>query len=152
MAYIFRIDGYTTSLLFFCNLTLSGNFHDCVYVTHIKSMHASHTLVHSCMHKPSDLRMTWVIVISAWSSQVLIQNRAVIYEGRSEEQFLVAVLHAALHCRLCMLMLQMMMPHKGCIDVTMLWWRAPQWARTHLMSSFVPRLPLLSLLLRRESH
>ena len=32
----------------------------------------------------------------------------------------MAVLHGALHGRLCMLMLQMMMPHKGCIDVTML--------------------------------
>ena len=28
-------------------------------------------------------------------------------------------LHAALHGCLCMLMLQMMMPNKGCIDVTM---------------------------------
>ena len=31
----------------------------------------------------------------------------------------MAVLHGALHGRLCMLMLQRIMPHKGCIDVTM---------------------------------
>ena len=32
----------------------------------------------------------------------------------------MAVLHGALHGRLCMLMLQMIMPRKGCIDSTML--------------------------------
>ena len=63
-AYIFRIDGYTASLLFFCNLTLSGKFHDCVYVTDIKSMHASHTLVHSCMHRPSDLMMLMMMMMT----------------------------------------------------------------------------------------
>ena len=31
-----------------------------------------------------------------------------------------AVVHCVCHCRVCKLMLQMMMPHKGCIDVTML--------------------------------